>query len=61
MSKYSFDVKGMSVEDLRLKMMTLENEYNAKRDKIVSLVEDLKNLDRAYISCKNEINNRNVI
>lgn len=48
------DCKSMSNNELKLYKLSLENEYEAVKAKIVKLEEELDNLDREYEKVENE-------
>ena len=50
----SKDYKNMSNSELRLAKLSLENEYEAVKAKIVSLEEQLNKLDREYFKIEEE-------
>jgi hypothetical protein len=43
--KNKVDFSRLSNAEINLKIMGYENEYNVKKDKIIALVEKLKELD----------------
>lgn len=51
----------MSNAEIKQHMMTLENEFEAKKAKIKELCEELKKLEDEYIKAQNEINLRKTI
>jgi len=57
----NIDFSNMSNADINLKIMGYENEYNAKKSKILGLIEDLKNLDTLYIKANEELKKRGVL
>ncbi len=48
------DCKSMSNNELKLYKLSLENEYEAVKAKIVKLEEELDKLDREYEKVENE-------
>ena len=48
------DCKSMSNNELKLYKLSLENEYDAVKAKIVKLEEELDKLDREYEKVENE-------
>ena len=40
--------------ELNLKMMAYSNEYDAKKQQIINLLEDLQELDKLYIKAEKE-------
>ena len=48
------DCKNMSNNELKLYKLSLENEYEAVKAKIVKLEEELDKLDREYEKAENE-------
>ena len=40
--------------ELNLKMMAYSNEYDAKKQQIINLLEDLQELDKLYIKAERE-------
>ncbi len=52
------DYKNMSNNDIKLKMKSLENEYEGIKNKIFKLVEKMKELDYSYNEGKKELINR---
>ncbi len=55
------DFTRMSNAEINLKMMSYDNEYNVKKSKIISLVEDLKDLDKLYIKASEELKKRGIL
>lgn len=52
------EYKNMSNNDIKLKMKSLENEYEGIKNKIFKLVEKMKELDYSYNEGKKELINR---
>lgn len=59
--KNKVDFSKLSNSEINLKLMGYENEYNVKKDKIISLLDDLKKLDQLYIEGKNELKKRGAL
>jgi hypothetical protein len=59
--KEKIDFTKLSNAEINIKIMGYENEYNVKKDKIIKLVDDLKELDALYIEAKGELNKRGVL
>ena len=59
--KKEVDFSRLTNAEINLKIMGYENEYNVKKDKILALVEDLKELDKLYIDANNELKKRGVL
>jgi hypothetical protein len=59
--KKKVDFTKLSNAEINIKMMGYENEYNVKKDKIIKLVDDLKELDALYIEAKEELSKRGVL
>jgi hypothetical protein len=57
----NIDFTRMSNAEINLKMMSYDNEYNVKKSKIISLVEDLKDLDKLYIKASEELKKRGIL
>ena len=55
------DFSKLSNSEINLKKMGYDNEYKAKRDKVVSLILQLEELDRLYIEADNELKRRGVL
>lgn len=55
------DFTKLSNSEINIKLMGYENEYEIKKGKIIELVHDLENLDKLYISAKNELKKRGVL
>jgi hypothetical protein len=61
MKKKKIDFSKLSNSEINLKIMGYENEYNVKKDKIISLVEELQELDKLYIAANEELKKRGVL
>lgn len=48
------DIKNMSNNELKLYKLSLTNEYEATKAKIMDLEEKLDSLDREYVKVENE-------
>lgn len=59
--KKKIDFSRLTNAEINLKMMGYENEYNIKKDKIISLIESLKELDELYIEANNELKKRGAL
>jgi hypothetical protein len=59
--KKNIDFTKLSNAEINLKIMGYENEYNVKRDKIITLVNDLQELDVLYNEAKEELSKRGVL
>lgn len=61
MGKKKVDFSKLSNAEINIKIMGYENEYNVKKDKIISLVHELQELDALYNEANNELQNRGVL
>jgi hypothetical protein len=59
--KKKVDFSKLSNAEINLKIMGYENEYNVKKDKIISLVGDLQELDDLFIKANEELKKRGVL
>lgn len=59
--KKKVDFSRLTNAEINLKMMGYENEYNVKKDKIIGLIEKLKELDELYIEANNELKKRGIL
>lgn len=59
--KKNIDFTKLSNAEINLKIMGYENEYNVKRDRIITLVNDLQKLDALYNEAKEELSKRGVL
>ena len=50
----------LSNAEIRIELKNLENEYEAAKLKIVSLIKKMEELDDEYNIAKNELNKRGV-
>lgn len=56
--KQMMDYSKLTNGELSMKLNEYNNEYEAKKKKIIELVERLKELDRLYMEVETELNNR---
>ena len=59
--KKKVDFTKLSNAEINIKIMGYENEYNVKKDKIITLVHDLEELDALYIEANKELQSRGVL
>lgn len=59
--KKKVDFSKLSNAEINLKKMGYENEYNVKKDKIIKLISELKELDVLYIEANNELKKRGIL
>jgi hypothetical protein len=59
--KKKIDFSKLSNAEINLKIMSYENEYNVKKDKIIALVTELGELDALYNSANEELRKRGVL
>ena len=59
--KKKVDFSKLSNAEINLKIMSYENEYNVKKDKIIKLVTELGELDALYNSANEELKRRGVL
>lgn len=59
--KKKVDFSRLTNSEINLKLMGYENEYNVKKDKIISLVEELQELDKLYIAANEELKKRGIL
>jgi hypothetical protein len=59
--KKKIDFSRLTNSEINLKIMGYENEYNVKKDKIISLVDELQELDKLYIAANEELKKRGVL
>lgn len=50
----NIDFSLLTNAELNLKMMAYSNEYDAKKQQIINLLEDLQKLDKLYIKAEKE-------
>ncbi len=56
MAKSNF--KNMTNNEISIEMKNLENEYESIKNKVLKLIERMKELDARFIDAKKELNNR---
>jgi len=61
MAREHIDFSNLTNSEINLKMKGFENEYNIKKDKIINLIADLKELDELYIEAKAEMDKRGTL
>lgn len=61
MGKKKVDFSKLSNAEINIKIMGYENEYNVKKDKIISLVHELQELDALYNEANDELQKRGVL
>ena len=59
--KKKVDFSKLSNAEINLKKMGYENEYNVKKDKIIKLISELKELDVLYIEANDELKKRGIL
>ena len=59
--KKKIDFSKLSNAEINLKIMSYENEYNVKKDKIIKLVTELGELDVLYNSANDELKKRGAL
>ena len=50
----NIDFSLLTNAELNLKMMAYSNEYDAKKQQIINLLEDLQELDKLYLKAERE-------
>ena len=50
----NIDFSLLTNAELNLKMMAYSNEYDAKKQQIINLLEDVQELDKLYIKAEKE-------
>lgn len=55
------DFTQLTNSELNIKLKGFENEYDVKKNKILQLIGELKELDEIYITAKNELNSRSIL
>ena len=50
----NIDFSLLTNAELNIKMMAYSNEYDAKKQQIINLLEDLQELDKLYIKAEKE-------
>ena len=61
MGKKKVDFSKLSNAEINIKIMGYENEYNVKKDKIISLVHELQELDVLYNEANDELQKRGIL
>ena len=61
MKKKKVDFSKLSNAEINIKIMGYENEYNVKKDKIISLVHELQELDVLYNEANDELQKRGIL
>ena len=59
--KKNIDFSKLSNAEINLKMMSYDNEYKVKKDKIIELVHELEDLDFLYNKAQDELKKRGVL
>ena len=59
--KEKVDFTKLSNAEINIKIMGYENEYNAKKSKIIEMIGDLQELDTLYIEANKEIKKRGIL
>lgn len=57
----NIDFGKLSNAEINLKIQGYNNEYDVKKNKIISLVHDLEDLDFLYIKANDELKRRGVL
>ena len=57
----NIDFSVLSNAEINIKKMGYDNEYQVKKAKIISLIQDLEDLDKLYIMANNELKKRGVL
>lgn len=57
----NIDFSKLSNSEINIKMKSYDNEYNVKKSKIISLVNELQDLDYLYMKAKKELSKRGVL
>ena len=55
------DFTQLTNSELNIKLKGFENEYDVKKNRILQLIDELKELDEMYITAKNELNSRSIL
>lgn len=61
MGKKKVDFSKLSNAEINIKIMGYENEYNVKKDKVISLVHELQELDALYNEANDELQKRGIL
>jgi hypothetical protein len=59
--KKKVDFTKLSNAEINIKIMGYENEYNAKKSKIIEMIGDLQELDTLYIEANEELQKRGIL
>ena len=59
--KNDIDFTKLSNSEINIKMKSFDDEYNVKKSQILSLINDLQELDYLYINAKGELEKRGVL
>jgi len=59
--KEKVDFTKLSNAEINIKIMGYDNEYNAKKSKIIELIGDLQELDALYIEANEELQKRGIL
>lgn len=59
--KKNIDFSKLSNSEINIKIMGYENEYEVKKNKIISLVNELQELDVLYNKANDELKKRGVL
>ncbi len=59
--KEKVDFTKLSNAEINIKIMGYENEYNAKKSKIIEMIGDLQELDTLYIEANEELQKRGIL
>ena len=57
----NIDFTKLSNAEINIKKMGYDNEYNAKKNKIIELIGELEELDKLYIKANAELKKRGVL
>jgi hypothetical protein len=52
------DFSNYNNTELKFKLAAIESEYEAKRNKAVSIIDEMKEVENRYLACKNELMKR---
>ena len=55
------DFTSMTNAELNLKIMAMENEFEAKKMQIVKIVERMKELDKQFVDANEELKKRGLL
>ena len=59
--KNDIEFTKLSNSEINIKMNSFDDEYNVKKSKILSLINDLQEFDYLYIKAKGELEKRGVL